>query len=785
MKAKRVQLGDKIYFQTLNGHTEDCLKILKTYFIKKGNIMKSFCKKWEIEEIVFKRNLFLAIALHDIGKLTKEFQKNINDGKSSKDYPHPLFALPILKEIPFDNFDNLPIPIFAIMGHHTQLHRTIYDSINRRVMYLKNEIIEFVNHRIPVFFDDLNFKDDFDPTNILLKDWDNLSAEEIKQKFIFNYSRMGDLGSYKTKSIFTYFFSILQLCDDYSSANFRKFIEEREPEKIIYDSVLENPEEYIYDLEYSENELQEILFKGNKPYIFQDELAKNGDKFSFLFAPCGRGKTEAALWWAYRIKQKFNCDRIIFALPTQTTCNAMYERFLDEYKFGDKNVGLFHGKSFIALRYRQNDEEKVFYESSEEQSDEKKYNILKDETFKGNIFFKPITITTIDHIAYSLVHGFSQSDFATGNLQNSIIIFDEVHYYETHTLNVMLRLFFILRKMRIPHLLMTGTAPEFLLRALNANREIYSIVKDKEGLEFKPFMIVKSEKNILENEKVFEEIKNDYTDNKKIFIILNQVEWTQNFYNDLKKYLEKNGIKPKIILYHSRFIYKDRVKKEKEIKKLVKSSPCIVIATQVIEISLNISADVMYSQIAPPDAIGQRAGRLHRSGKFYNSYEMKLFNIEKYNPYREDIVRNSWNNFTNGPISYQSIKKICDEVYNNVELNKDQRYRDFFEKNILFGNKPKEIASDNEEGQALKIRESNFQTIDVIPYIFDSEIMQENNLIAEYKCRIPYYYVKNDPLYFHPGEDRYKEKVLFCNYPYSYELGLRRNNYDNINDRIF
>lgn len=105
------------------------------------------------------------------------------------------------------------------------------------------------------------------------------------------------------------------------------------------------------------------------------------------------------------------------------------------------------------------------------------------------------------------MHGFSQSDFATGNLQNGIIIFDEVHYYETHTLNVMLRLFFILRKMGIPHLLMTGTAPEFLLRALNANREIYSIVKDKEGLEFKPFMIVKSEKIFLKMKKFLKKLK--------------------------------------------------------------------------------------------------------------------------------------------------------------------------------------------------------------------------------------------------------------------------------------
>jgi CRISPR-associated endonuclease/helicase Cas3 len=789
MKAKRVQLKYKIYYQTLNGHTEDCLKILKTYFIKKGSVLKSFCRKWEMDEKLFKKNLFLAVAFHDIGKLTNEFQNNIAEGRSSKDYPHPFFALPILDKLPFDKFDDLPIPIFAIMGHHTQLHRIIYDSVNRTVTYLIKEILEFGNHQISAFYTNLNFKDDFHLTDILLEDWDNPSAEEIKQKFIFIYSRMGDLGSYKTKSIFTYFFSILQLCDDYSSANFRRFIEDEKPEKTIYDSVLEDPEKYIYDLEYSESEFQKILFKDNKPYLFQNALIQNGKKFSFLFAPCGRGKTEAALLWAYQMKKKYNCDRIIFALPTQVTCNAMYERFVDEYEFGDKNVGLFHGKSFIALKYRQDNKEKMFYEDVIEESDEKKYDILKDETFKGNVFFKPITVTTIDHLAYSLVHGFSQSDFASGNLQNSIIIFDEVHYYETHTLNVLLRLFCILRKMEIPHLLMTGTAPDFLLNALNRKKELYSIVKDNEGLKFEPFTIVKNEENILKNENVFCEIKSDYLKNKKIFIILNQVEWVQNFYIELKKYLKDNGIESKIILYHSRFIYKDRVKKEKEIKELVKSSPCIVIATQVIEISLNISSDVMYSQIAPPDAIGQRAGRLNRSGNAYKSlkyyYEMKLFDIEKYKPYCEKIVKSSWNNFEEGPISYQSIKEVCDKVYNNVELNKDGRYWDFFEKNILFGNRPKEIAYDSEDGNALKIRDTDYQTIDVIPQMFECELFKNNNLIVEYKCRIPYYYYNSDSSFFHIEENKFKEKLLFCDYPYSYELGLQKNNYENIEDRIY
>lgn len=788
MIAKRIEVDGTIYFQTLNGHIEDCLKILKSYFLKKDKVLKSFCQKWEIDDTNFKKNLFLAVAFHDIAKLTKEFQNNINAGKSSQEYPHPFFALPILDELPFDNLDNLPIPIFAIAGHHTQLHRTIYEYVSKKVEYLKNEIIVFADTTILGFYNELDFEPDFILPKISLKNWQLMNPEQIRQNFIFKYSRQGELGNFKTKSIFTYFFSILQLCDDYSSANFKKFIEREKPKKTIYDSVLDDTEEYIYELEYSKDEFQKMIFKNHTPYSFQKDLARNRRIFSFLFAPCGRGKTEAALWWAFQVKNLYKCDRVILALPTQVTCNAMYDRLLEEYNLGDKNVGLFHGKSFIALKYRQKDKEKIFYEEEINETDEKKYDLLKDDTFRGSIFFKPITVTTIDHLAYSFVHGFSQADFAIGNLQNSVIIFDEVHYYETHTLNVLLRVFSILREMKIPHLLMTGTAPEFLLNGLNRKKDVYSIYKDHEGLKFKPFTIVKREKNIFDDKDIFKEIKKDYINSKKIFVVLNQVEWTQNFYIDLKRYLENNGIAPKMILYHSRFIYKDRVKKEKEIKELIKSSPCIVIATQVIEISLNISSDVMYSQIAPPDAIGQRGGRLHRSGEIYKStsypYEMKLFNLENYNPYPENIVKDSWGNFQNGPISYHSIKDICDQVYKGVNLRRDSCFYDYFKANILFGNKPNEVATADEKGKALKIREEVYQTIDIIPQIFEQELFQKDSLIVEYKCSIPYYYISKNPYFFRFEKEKFQQRVIFCNYPYSYEIGLQSIDFKNIDERI-
>ena len=95
-------------------------------------------------------------------------------------------------------------------------------------------------------------------------------------------------------------------------------------------------------------------------------------------------------------------------------------------------------------------------------------------------------MTTIDHLIYSFVHGFRQADFALGNLQNATIIFDEVHYYEKHTLNHLTTLFRLLKKFDIPHLLMSGTLPDFIRDEL----ENYVEVIDKEGIEYTPFLLI-------------------------------------------------------------------------------------------------------------------------------------------------------------------------------------------------------------------------------------------------------------------------------------------------------
>jgi CRISPR-associated endonuclease/helicase Cas3 len=779
MIAKRQCKNDKIYYQSFLGHTEDSLKILRFYLENKYCILKSFCKRWELKEDTFIEDLFLTVAFHDIGKLTKEFQTNIQQGKFSRECPHTFFSLPIVSLLPFHKYEDIPLAILAILGHHTQLHRNIYDnnsiSDTKKVNYEVEEILNFSKNTVRNLYNKLNFISFFAIPEIDVSKTENISAKTIREKYIISYIENTIEYGDRVKSIFTYLFSILQLCDDYSSANFSSFIEQNNNELTLYDSVLTNSEKYVYDYICSEEDFKNILFRDHDLHVFQNEFADNKDIYSFLFAPCGRGKTEAALWWAYHIKNNQNCDRIIFALPTQTTCNAMYDRFIKYFKFDEKFVGLFHGKSFIKLNSERKEENIIDNEIEEDEI--RGFDDLKDDNFKGKIFFKPFTITTIDHLAYAFVHGFSQSDFACGNLQNSIIIFDEIHYYEQHTLNVLFAVFKKLRSMHIPHLLMTGTAPEFILE----ETEAYSLTLDLAGLELEPFSIIKQDKDITINEEsVYDQIFSDYKEGKKIFIILNQVEWAQNFYSDLKDYFLKSGSlqMPKMLLYHSRFIYSDRIKKEEKIKILSeKNEPFILIATQVIEISLNISSDVMYSQIAPPDTIGQRAGRLNRSGKsFKNKYinELKLFYLDKYRPYDKELIEKCWTDLKNGPTSYNDIKKVCDSVYKNREIIPYNRYFHFFDNNILFGNRPSEIVYSEEEGNALKIRDSEFHTIEVIPGEFKDQLLDKKRSLISSKCTIPYYYYISNPNLFQIENTTFKESVIFCYFPYSPEKGLER-----------
>ncbi len=567
----------------------------------------------------------------------------------------------------------------------------------------------------------------------------------------------------------------------------------------VFDSVMTDTVKLLSKLD-SGNSYKTVLGK-NVPYEYQkDEPGKLcGDIpfYGLLFAPCGRGKTEAALIWALNAMKKYKRNKIIFAMPTQITSNALWERFCELFgegnskgertESGKKYVGLFHGKSFIKLQ-----EEKEREKEDDEDLTDDDVDEVRGENFKGNVFFKPITITTIDHLLYAFIHGFSQADFALGNIQNAIIIFDEVHYYEQLTLEHIMTLLQILSKMKIPNLLMSGTLPDFFVKKVKEiNSEYAGPFVDEEGLNFKPFRLNQFNDNIVTrggvNYKIIDEIVENYGKGLVQFIILNTVERSKSVYEALINRLPEES--SRIVLNHAQFTYSDRAAKEvtllSTLKKEERLAPFILIATQVIEISLDISCDVMYTEIAPADAIGQRGGRLNRGSQTWTSkngleYVMKVFRPEELDaeipekrPYDPNLLMNTLGLIENKPYSYSELKDICDAVYSSYKLTTPTPLRDIFKKCCLFGYRPYEINfKDEEQNRLIRIR-SERPTFDVIPSEYYAN--DEKNLTVKNQVRVPIWWCEQNEGYFKkvPKQVGRNEKFFWITtIPYSKQRGF-------------
>jgi len=782
--AKRVERDEGALFQTLEGHTEDALKVLRSYLDQQENAVQGFCSRWEIEPELFARNIFLCVALHDVGKAVSPFQERIREGKHSSDYPHPFFGIPVVLEIfrglevllpdvkaSFNPDMSVPlVEVLAVAGHHSQLYHGLYQNLDVQADFLLEEVKNF-GKQIKRMYYDLRFGSFFHlPSNIEQifenfkpRPWKGISKvfiSQICQKECQNYAN-----KVKLKSVFAYFFSLLKLCDITASSQFET--KAKEIQSDLCDSVIEDD---ILFSRLPHMSLNEIL-GSSKPYKYQEDIGESPKPFTLLFSPCGRGKTKAAAVWSLKIAELNNLNRIVFAMPTQVTSNTMKETLSE--LFGKDEVGLYHGRSFSELKYGA-------------ESDELDYRKLRDDNFQGEVFLKPITVTTVDHLLYSFLHGFPQADFALGNLQTSCIIFDEVHCYERLLLSHLKLLFRTLREMKIPHLLMSGTFPQFLRDELSKDSdEAYISFQDNEGLYFEPFMIAKRDYPIINHQglsKLLEEnILQNHQSGKRQFIILNTVDRAQKVYKALQGSVPKGEIE----LLHSRFTYPHRRAKERRILEARDRHPFLLVATQVIEVSLDISSDLMYTELAPADALGQRGGRLNRGKSTYREddfmHKMTIVKPESLLPYKEaeNIVNRTWETLVEGAISYHKIKQLSDYAYQDYTLGGSE-FLHFFEMCSLFGFSHREIRFSEEDGKMFQTRQKDFVTINVIPEAVlknGEDSLQDENMVA-----VPYWWYAADGKengenlrYFYPRTRKAGETehpYLVCRIPYDEEIGF-------------
>lgn len=329
------------------------------------------------------------------------------------------------------------------------------------------------------------------------------------------------------------------------------------------------------------------------------------DDILLVRAPTGAGKTDASLLWAsLQIKNK-RADKLIIAMPTRFTSNALAINVLDSLS----DTGLYHSSAWFNKFQQDVDCGKI---------EKQKAKTIHEY---ARLLETPVTVCTIDHLLMSLTLTREDHHLITFNMANSCLVIDEADFYDEFTQANILVLLELLRYWKVPVLLMSASLPEsVLVDYKNIGYGVKEILEDKSDNERNRFSIKEIRKYYEPSD--IEDLLYLMIEKNNGIIYANTVDKAISFYNWFMEYNNKTGQKINVILYHSRFTEPDKGAKEENIIRMLgrevwndQKASGIVIMTQIGEMSINISADIMISEICPIDRLTQRAGRMCRFDK--------------------------------------------------------------------------------------------------------------------------------------------------------------------------
>lgn len=351
----------------------------------------------------------------------------------------------------------------------------------------------------------------------------------------------------------------------------------------------------------------------------QDEAGKLADRPGLLLieAPMGSGKTEAALWAAYRLVSVGHNHGIYFALPTRLSSNLIHKRVEDflARAFGpDMAARLVHGHAWL---YRHLD---AMYAGGEELRPGHQWFA---PTKRGILW--PFGVGTVDQALLGVLcvkHFFLR----LFGLAGKVVILDEIHSYDMYTGTLVDALVRILRELGATVILLTGTLTSARRKAFGidiamASGRTYPVIADGSGNLRCPqapdFVRKKFHLRFVEDDinRILEKLESALIAQAAVVVICNTVRKAQEFYRQAKSMLPDQLAQ--IGLLHSLVVPWDRAKNENFwAQRLGKSStsrgPSLLVATQVVEQSVDLDADLLLTELAPTDMLLQRMGRLWR-----------------------------------------------------------------------------------------------------------------------------------------------------------------------------
>ena len=716
--------------------------------------------------------VLLACAFHDIGKATKSFQEYMKAAltlaqaeeraapseeldrlrgmvkqKKSRAFPHALASFPFvfLAEAflrgHYDWGERDYVAAAAVLSHHSPLGPELYKGYRESPLVFEFEeeesklkeilrevwgLLSNYNVKIP------SIESYWNNVRILSKNPASLLDKSMQFKD-GNHTLRGILQRLPVQD-FAQVKAMLHLADWLASAK-------KTSSSMLF---LNKGAQFV------ERHVQELQRKTRgKLRDFQQRSHKASDKnVIWLRAPTGTGKTEALLLWAG------NTERLIYLLPTQATTNAMWRRLRQIY--GKETVALAHGRAGYVWRR----------ESKEQEWEEDPLDIR----LFGSVFAKPVTVATLDQYLLAHLHGRHWEE-RRSLLQRATLVLDEIHVYEPYTLGLLLEA--LKREPPARLALASATLPDSLLKFFQGLFPAGEIVEAERDLWERRRHRIEFRQGSLLHDGVKAALE-FARQGKAVLLIANTVRDAQSLYRQLR---EEHGWS-NCSLLHSRFILRDRTEKEKRAEHPEKGT--ILVATQVVEVSLDISYDVLITEVAPVDALIQRMGRVNRRGEkgvvpvlIYQEWSEGSQRV-----YGKEIL--SWSleilrelpEIPDEVTLFQAVSQLYERVVETEEWQKELKEgrETLDEVQRILGCYTIDLS--DEEMRALYATRRGVVSIEVLPECFleeayDFRERKEGWRLPELLVPVPIYWLKTGK--FSPTSDL---KVMIANFPYNTELGL-------------
>ncbi len=672
----------KIWAKSANENNKNGISLLQHIedILRNINEIKTFIGDNKLYELIK-----IAVILHDLGKALPYFQirtlgnKNYCPFEISTNLPHSIFSLFLIDKIkleekikqiyPEDAKEYKQFVLSAVAYHHWR------NNFEEVIRYSIDEIENLLNENLQSEIEK-NLKEE-------LRDFFNGYAELIKfdKTMLTEIINGAQIEDYAIPPYSLYWlpkrisFEKVNLVDWVKLSGFLIRCDH-------FASFCESENNYEQPIEFKGIEYEKIKSKLKDKFNLDDEKKiwqvklieekKLSEKNVILVAPTGSGKTEFSYIWS-------KGEKTFYTLPLRSAVNQIFERSQQLFNDEDERVGLLHSDADVYLLGDGNETENL-----------KSYYLARQLSY-------PFMVSTGDQFfPYALRPPSYEKIYAT--FSYSRLVIDEVQAYDPKAAAIIVRYLQDIYKMGGKFLLITATMPDFIREELKNRIKDEVGEKDFELIDYYDkatevdyssikkhklkFIKIKNNENEFEYDKIIDEIidKSYENNGQRVLVVVNTVKLAVDVFDKIKKNV---GEKMFVELLHSRLTYEKRKEKENLIvkefsnpKPLDENIPKIVVATQVVEASLDLDADILYTEFVPIDSLVQRMGRVLRRYKTESPSNLESPNV--FVTIFENGIESGGNNVYSNDLIEISLKlfsKTESDLETDKWLDKNGKYK--------------------------------------------------------------------------------------------------------------